>query len=334
MVFIYVAVAFRHLSLSLLVNFDRNDMAMKTSRRDISLAFRLAILMVSLIHGAATAGDAPGRLQVKSITLGLVSQTSQKEIEEHFRSFVRYVAQRLGSAPAIEGKVIIVSTPLQMVKPLEEKKIDFYMESPYPTYLINKQGAASLLLRRWKNGMAEYRSLVFGKTDGEARLEQLQGKMIAFEDPGSTSGYFLPKVLLLKKGLTLTEKPQPDAKVGAKEIGYIFASSAVNIVNLVLSNRVAAGAFSDDDYGALDEKRKAEIRILAQTDPFPRHLVSVRKALDPKVKDRLREILLSMHQDEEGRVIMLKTDNTTKFDLLPGGEALIRRKLVETFRAR
>ncbi len=308
---------------------------MKRPRHDISLAFRLVILLVSLIHGAATAGEAPGRLQAKSITLGLVSQTSQKEIEEHFRSFVRYVAQRLGSTPAIEGKVIIVSTPLQMVKPLEEKKIDFYMESPYPTYLINKQGAAAVLLRRWKSGLAEYRSLIFTNRGGEiSRLEQLRGKMIAFEDPGSTSGYFLPKVLLLKKGLTLTEKPQPDAKVGAKEIGYIFASSAVNIVNLVLSNRVAAGAFSDDDYGGLDEKRKAEVRILAQTDPFPRHLVSVRKALDPKVKDRLRQILLSMHQDAEGRVILLKTDNTTKFDLLPGGEALVRRKLVETFRSR
>ena len=61
-------------------------------------------------------------------------------------------------------------------------------------------------------------------------------------------------------------------------------------MNLVLSNRVAAGAFSDDDYGALDETKKSGIIILAQTDLFPRHLVSVRKDLDPKVKNRLKEI--------------------------------------------
>ncbi len=308
---------------------------MKRPLHDISRVFRLAIILVSLVHGVVTASEAPGRLQVKKITLGLVSRTSQKEIEKHFQSFVRYVAQRLGSAPETKGEVIIVSTPLQMVKPLEEKKIDFYMESPYPTYLINKQGSASLLLRRWKSGMAEYRSLIFSNRAGEiSRLEQLRGKMIAFEDPGSTSGYFLPKVLLLKKGFTLKEKPRADAKVDPKEIGYIFASTALKIVNLVLSKQVAAGAFSDDDYGSLDEKRKADITILAQTDLFPRHLVSVRKDLDPKVKNRLREILLSMDQDEEGRSIMLKTDNTTKFDLLPGGEAVVRRKLVETFRSR
>jgi phosphonate transport system substrate-binding protein len=244
--------------------------------------------------------------------LGLVSGTSQKEIEAHFQNFVRYVTRKLGSGPDTEGKVVIVPTPLQMAKLLEEKKIDFHLESPYPTYLINKQGAAVLLLRRWKSGIAEYRGLIFSKKVSETdRLEQLRGKMIAFEDPGSTSGYFLPKVLLLKKGFKLSEKPRLDAKVGPKEIGYVFASTDVNVVNLVLSKRVAARAFSDDDYGALDGSKKADITILAQTDLFPRHLVSARKDLDPTVKNRLKETLLSMHQDDEGRSIMQQTDSNS-----------------------
>jgi len=308
---------------------------MTRPRHPITHFFGLTLLFLSVISGPATAGQTTGQVKVKSITLGLVSATSQKEIEAHFQNFVRYVARKLGSGRDTEGKVVIVPTPLQMAKLLEEKKIDFYLESPYPTYLINKQGAAVLLLRRWKSGMAEYRGLIFGKKDSETnRLEQLRGKVIAFEDPGSTSGYFLPKVLLLKKGFMLSEKPRPDAKVGPKEIGYIFASTDVNVVNLVLSKRVVAGAFSDDDYGALDGSRKADITILAQTDLFPRHLVSVRKDLDPTVKNRLKEVLLSMHQDDEGRSIMQQTDNTTKFDLLPGGEEMVRRKLVETFRRR
>ena len=306
---------------------------MKRPRYYIFLVFWLAVAFLSLIADETIAGESPAPVKIKAITLGLVSTTSQKEIEEHFQSFVHYVARRLGAGRDIEGRVIIVPTALQMAKLLEEKKIDFYMESPYPTYLINKQGAAVLLLRRWKSGMAEYRSLIFSKQNGETRrLEQLRGKMIAFEDAGSTSGYFLPKVLLLKKGFKLTEKPSSDAKVGAKEIGYVFASTDVNVVNLVLSNRVAAGAFSNDDYGALDEKQKADIAILAQTDLFPRHLVSVRKDLDSTARTRLKETLLSMSQDEEGRTIMQQTDNTTRFDLLPGGEEAVRRKLIETFR--
>ena len=308
---------------------------MTRPRHPSAQLFALTALFLSVISGPATAGQATGPVKVKSLTLGLVSGTSQKEIEAHFQNFIRYVAGKLGSNQETEGQVVIVPSPLQMAKFLEEKKIDFYMESPYPTYLINKQGAAILLLRRWKSGMAEYRGLILGKKDSEVnRLEQLRGKMIAFEDPGSTSGYFLPKVLLLKKGFRLSEKPRLDAKIGPQEIGYVFASTNANVVNLVLSRQVAAGAFSDDDYGALDGTKKAEIIILAQTELFPRHLVSVRKDLNPLVKNRLKEVLLAMNQAEEGRSIMQQTDNTTKFDLLPGGEELVRRKLVETFRSR
>jgi phosphonate transport system substrate-binding protein len=269
----------------------------------------------------------------KTITLGLVSIVFQNEIEEHFRPLVQYVARRLSAET--DGRVVVASTALQMAKLLDEKNVDFYMESTYPTYLINKQGAAVLILRRWKGGLAEYRSLIFTKKGGGiTRLEELRGKMIAFEDPGSTSGYFLPKVLLFRKGFKLTEKPGPEARVAANEIGYIFESADRTIIEFVLDHQVAAGAFSDDDYGALNEERKAAITILARSATLPRHLVSTRKDLDPAVKNRLTEILLSMHQDDEGRTILRQTDNTTKFDRLPGGEAMARRKLIETFRPR
>ena len=308
----------------------------KTQRRHpIYQMLGVTALLWFLTSGPAVAAQTAGPVKVKSLSLGLVSAISQKEIEAHFQDFVRYVAGKLGAGAETEGKVVIAPTPLQMAKFLEEKRVDFYMESPYPTYIINKQGAAILLLRRWKSGMAEYRGLIFSKKDGGiTRLEQLRGKMLAFEDPGSTSGYFLPKVLLLKKGFKLSEKSRPEAKVGMREVGYVFASTDANVVNLVLSRKVAAGAFSNDDYGALEGTKKADILILAQTDLFPRHLISVRKDLDPKVKNRLKEVLLAMSQEEEGRRIMQQADNTTKFDLLPGGEELVRRRLVETFRPR
>src|SRR5262249_61747542 len=93
--------------------------------------------------------------------------------------------------------VVIPRTPFQVSGLIEQRNVDFYMDSPYPTYLINDvQGVAKLLLRSWKSGMAEYRSLVFTKKNGEInRLEDLRGKTFAFEDPESTSGHFLPRHL-------------------------------------------------------------------------------------------------------------------------------------------
>src|SRR5262249_48506495 len=163
------------------------------------------------------------------------------------------------------------------------------------------------------------------------RLDNLRGKIIVFENPKSTSGYFLPKFFLLRNGFKLSEKSRLDAGVTPAEIGYIFALSQEKLVNLVLTNQAAAGAFSQDDYGPLGGEAKAEIGIVAETGRPPRYLVSIGKDLAPALADRLRAILLSMSEDEEGRRILQKTGETTKFDMLPEGEEGMRRRLLETF---
>ena len=294
----------------------------------------IAFLLTITIAGNA-AEKAPQPLNVKSLTMGLVFQNPNEPVPEPLREFVTYVARKLSPTPAITGTVVVAPTASQMVKLLEEKRVDFYMESPHATYLINRLGSASLLLRRWKGGMGEYRSIIFtNKESGIRRVEELRGKMIAFEDSGSTSGYFMPKLLLLNKRLILTEKPGLDAKVATKEVGYIFAGTDKNILNFVLARKVAAGAFSNDDYAGVDEKERSAISILAESASLPRHLVSIRKNLPAPVAKRLKEVLLAMHEDAEGRAILQRTDNTTKFDLLPGGEESMRQRLVELFRFR
>ena len=120
---------------------------------------------------------------------------------------------RENSQPAgdVKAKVVVAPNVVSLAKMLEQREVDFYLESPYPTYIINNvHGAGKLLLRRWKSGMSEYRSLIFTKKDGPlSRLQDLRGKIIAFEDPESTSGYFLPKFFLQRNGFKLVEKRAP-----------------------------------------------------------------------------------------------------------------------------
>jgi len=296
----------------------------------VSIAFFVATLLLASIVKAEAQTK-----QTANLTLGIVFQGTREPLEEHFRPLVDYAARKLTPTAETKGMIVVAPTPGQMMKLLEEKRVDFYMESPYPTYLINRLGAAKLLLRRWKGGIGEYRSLIFtNKESGVARLEDLRGKIIAFEDTGSTSGYLLPKLFLLKKGFSVVEKPSAGAKVSDREIGYIFADTYKNIASLVVQNKVAAGAISNDDYASVDDTSKASISILGESESVPRHLVSVRKDLPEAMAKLLKEILLSMHQNEEGKTILRQTDGTTQFDLLPGGEESVRRKLVELYRPR
>jgi ABC-type phosphate/phosphonate transport system substrate-binding protein len=57
----------------------------------------------------------------------------------------------------------------------------------------------------------------------------------------------------------------------------------------------------------------------------------VRSDLAPALVAGLEKILLSMDDDAEGQKILQKADNTTKFDILPGGEAAMRRRLLDSF---
>ena len=294
-----------------------------------------AAFLVNPTLGSIACGQSANGFTTNSLTLGIVAASHQREIEEHFRPFVTYVARRLFSTVDVEGKIIIVPTLPELAKALDQGKIDFFMESPYPTYVVNQvQGAGKLLLRRWKGGLGEYRGLIATHKDsGVNRLESLRGKVIAFEDPESTSGYFLPKFFLQRNGFKLSQVAAPDANVPATEVGYIFANDTDRLFELILAKQVAAITISDDDFASLDDKRKANLNILAQTELLPRHLVSVRKDMPAESCERLARVLQSMHENDQGRKILLDTDNTTKFDVLPGGDEVMRRRLLDTFYA-
>jgi hypothetical protein len=45
-------------------------------------------------------------VEIRTFTLGIVSETHRKEIEEHFRDFVRYVTRKLSSGREIEAKIV------------------------------------------------------------------------------------------------------------------------------------------------------------------------------------------------------------------------------------
>jgi phosphonate transport system substrate-binding protein len=297
----------------------------------------IAFLIVALLLIAAPKTEAQVKQTagIKTLTLGVVYQSAPERVAEHFRPLVEYTARKLAPAGEIKSNVTVANSVARLIELVERGQVDFYLESAFPTYLINRSGTGKLLLRRWKGGIGEYRGILFtSKTSRITRLDDLPGKMIAFEDPGSTSGYFLPKLLLFEKRFLVTQKPDRSAKILSGEIGYIFAGSEKDVVNLVREEKVAAGAISNDDYASLDETSKAGLTVLAESGSVPRHLVSVRRNLPEAVTKRLKEILLNMHQDDEGQRILRQTDGTTKFDTLPGGEEAFRRRLNDLYQLR
>ena len=91
--------------------------------RRLAFVYAIATLFFDIILGSHAPGQTRGRVEAKTITLGIVSPVNQKEIEEHFRDFVRYVARKLSSAPAIEGRIVVTSTQSQLASLLIERTL-------------------------------------------------------------------------------------------------------------------------------------------------------------------------------------------------------------------
>lgn len=261
-----------------------------------------------------------GAAQAAPLVIGSVSHEPADEIRK-FQPLADYLARHLAEFGVDQGKVVVVGGMKEMAQRLGSGEVDVYIDSAFPSLVVSRLADSRILLRRWKKGRAEYRSVIFVRNDSPVQtLNDLPGKVIAFEEPYSTSGYFLPKSALQQAGLKLNEQADTGAPVKAGEAGYVFAMDDANTPVWVLRGKVAAGAMDDASFARLPPQHRDNLRVVLQTAALPRHLVSVRKGLDPGLVSGIKAVLLAMEHSEEGRQALQKFEMTTRFDELPGGQ--------------
>ncbi|MBE2201934.1 MAG: phosphate/phosphite/phosphonate ABC transporter substrate-binding protein [Anaerolinea sp.] len=231
-----------------------------------------------------------------------------------------HLASQLGAYGIGRAEVKIAPDLETMVQWIANGEVDLYFDSPYPALVIAQETGAEPILRRWKYGVSEYYSLFFARADaGLTTLADLQGQMVAFEEPFSTSGYMLPLSYLLEQGFNPVEKGMPEAAVAADEIGYVFSTADNTTIQWVVSGRVSAGVVDNVGYELfIPAATRAELIVLAQTEDVPRQLVLTRPGMDPQLKAAIKSLLMGMDKTEEGQAV-LKIFLTTQFDEFPEG---------------
>lgn len=147
-------------------------------------------------------------------------------------------------------------------------------------------------------GKTVYYSYLIVPADSPARsLADLRGKTFAFSDPLSNSGRLVPVYHLQQMGET------PETFFNRT----IFTYSHDNSVHAVMEQLVDGAAVDSLVYEFMadrDPAVRARTRILARWGPFGINPVVVQPQLDPALKDKLRILFLTMHQDAEGQLIL------------------------------
>lgn len=144
-------------------------------------------------------------------------------------------------------------------------------------------------------GSATYRSYIIVPSQSSAHfLTDLKGKSFAYMDPLSFSGHIAPQYMVKKAGYnpsTFFDKT-------------IFTYSHDNSIKAV-SEGVVHGAAVDSLIYDLTISRRPElmdkIKIIDQSEEVGNPPVVVSPHTDPKLRALIKNVLLTLHLDEEGR---------------------------------
>lgn len=255
----------------------------------------------------------------KGIILCDISDEPISKIER-FQPLADYISNQLTEEGYTFGEVRVAPDIDQLSAWFAEGKVDIFMDSSSNIIQIINNSGAELVLKRWKNGVETYHSVIFTNTETIIEsLDDLKGSLLAFEDYSSTTGYMLPMGHLLLNNYEMEEHELSSEVVSGDKIGWIFAGEDQNIVQWVLSGQAKAGVLSSSDYEELPESISEKLRIIERTPKVIRQFVVLRKDLDKSVKDSLISILTDMDKTEEGLLVLEHIKNTSKFEKLENG---------------
>ncbi|MBA7471012.1 hypothetical protein ES707_06304 [subsurface metagenome] len=294
------------------------------SRKKIPI---LIVLFIFLFYINLQAGQ-------NTITISKVTSHFQKQYQQ-LKPLIKYVAKQLKHMGIKKGKVLLARNNQELIKFVKQGKIDIVTETPFSSMLFIKKARMKILLRSWKKGVSSYHSVIFVRKDSKINsLKGLKGKVIAFEDPGSTTGYFLPKAEIIKKGFPLVELNNYREKSPFDKIGYCFANGEVNIVHWVHKGVVAAGVLDNLEYQNPEKvpvKFMPDFKIIYATEEVPRALMLIRGNMNPQLQREIKKILVNMKFSKEGRKAMWKMSKTINFDEFPEGPEETMKKFKEKY---
>lgn len=288
------------------------------------LGFALLAFVVALPPAAPSwAAQETQSPRSSELVLGRVSNNPRKD-HPGLQALGDYLAAELRQVGVSHARVQFAADGETMTALLDKGEVDLAFDTVFAALSYQRDAGANLLLREWRDGRPTYRSVLFKRRDLPlSSLGDLTGRVIAFERPSSTTGYFVPRAELMAGGLQLMELADASAPLPPRSVGYVFAGSENNLVVWVHRRLVSAGAFSDIDWEQSEDMPpalKQDLEIFHYSAPLPRALVIGRARLPADLAQRIVRLLLTADRAPAGAAALAQR-HVTRYDELTGDAA-------------
>jgi len=295
------------------------------------IAIRIYLLVLPILFVGLFPCTPQAAAKDRVLTIGRVTSNPKKNFQK-VMPFGDYIATSLAEYGYTGVEVAFARDSKTMARMMVTGQVDIISDTVFSSAILMKYGKAVPILREWRSGVCGYKSVLFQKKgSGIDSIKKMGGKVVAFEDPGSTSAYYLPAIQLRKAGFELVPLPYPTKNPGlsANQVGYVFAGNENNVALWVSLGRVDVGALSD-----LDMQERSigspgvynKLAVLYESEPYPRAVLLVNGNLEPKVVHHIKTLLLNAHNDHWGKTVMKKYRKVTRYDEITKDEisAIVR----------
>jgi phosphonate transport system substrate-binding protein len=234
--------------------------------------------------------------QQSVLRVAVAAMISPKETFIYYRELLDYIGRQSGhSVQLIQRKTY---DEVNELFPKGQIDLAFICTGPYAASR-EKLGFEALATPQVR-GQPFYQSyLIVPKDSPYQSLEDLRGRVFAFTDPDSNTGTMVPRFWLANLGET------PESFFSKT----IFTYSHDNSILAVAKGLVDAAAVDGHQweyFNRLSSAYTSRTRVILKSQPFGSPPLVASALLPDGVRSKIRELVLSMHNDPEGKRILEK----------------------------
>lgn len=263
---------------------------------EMILIFSLSVITLTGCSRTETGSSGKPAPPQKDLLIGLIPEQNIFKQLELYEPLAGYLSKKSG----IKIQLKVLSRYGNIAKNFTSLGLDGAFLGSFTYTLAHAQlGVEPVARPEYDDGTSTYYGMIFVRKDsGINTAEDMKGKVFAFVDKATTAGYLLPLAYFKEHGIE-------DYTTYLKE--FYFTGTHEDAIYDVLNKRADIGAAKNTVYYSVaetDNRINEELVILERSPDVPQNGLAFRKDLDIDVRKSIKNALLTMHDDPDGKKIL------------------------------
>jgi phosphonate transport system substrate-binding protein len=234
--------------------------------------------------------------EYRPLQVAVAAMISPKETFIYHRQILDYIGRRLNR----DVELVQRKTYGEINALFEKDQIDLAFICSGPYAIGKEKYGFELLATPEVQGSHFYKAyLIVNKDSPFQRIEDLRGRIFAFTDPDSNTGKLVPTFWLAQ----MQERPET---FFAETINTFGHDNSILAVAWGLADGAAVDGLIWEYYNNKKPTFTSRTRVIKKSEPYGIPPLVAQRYLPTELKERIRRLLFSMHQDPEGQRILKK----------------------------